>query len=250
MQLFDRATGIAVRFRLNEVGPLLSFLALSLGTWAFVSLAGEVREGDTAAFDRTILLSLRNPNDLSDPIGPTWLEEGARDITALGGHVVLALVTLTVVAYLLLTRRRAAAAFVVVAVGGGMLLSMALKLGFERPRPDLVPHATRVYTASFPSGHSMLSASTYLTLGALLARVEKMWRVRVFLVGVAVALTLIVGVSRIYLGVHWPSDVLAGWCGGAAWASLCWFVALQLQRKGQVEAPGEGAPGGAVKTPP
>jgi undecaprenyl-diphosphatase len=249
MPLFDRATALAIRFRLNEVGPLLSFLALSLGVWAFVALAGEVREGDTAALDRTILLSLRNPNDLSDPIGPTWLEEAARDITALGGHAVLTIVTLAVLAYLLLTRRRAAALFVVVAVGGGMLLSTGLKLGFERPRPDLVPHGARVYTASFPSGHSMLSAVTYLTLGALLARVEKVWRVRIFLVGLAVALTLVVGMSRVYLGVHWPSDVLAGWCGGAAWASLCWFVALQLQRKGQVEAPGEGAPGTAVTTP-
>jgi undecaprenyl-diphosphatase len=249
MPLLDRATALAIRFRLNEVGPLLSFLALSLGVWAFVALAGEVREGDTAALDRTILLSLRNPNDLSDPIGPTWLEEAARDITALGGHAVLTIVTLAVLAYLLLTRRRAAALFVLVAVGGGMLLSTGLKLGFERPRPDLVPHGARVYTASFPSGHSMLSAVTYLTLGALLARVEKVWRVRIFLVGLAVALTLLVGVSRVYLGVHWPTDVLAGWCGGGAWASLCWFVALQLQRKGKVEAPGEGAPGGAVTTP-
>ena len=249
MPLFDHATALAVRFRLNEVGPLLSFLALSLGTWGFVALAGEVREGDTAALDRTILLSLRTAGDRSDPIGPAWLEEAARDITALGGHTVLTIVTVTVLVYLMLTRRRAAAAVVLVAVGGGMLLSTGLKLGFERPRPDLVPHGTRVYTASFPSGHSMLSAVTYLTLGALLARVERAWRVRIFLVAVAVVLTLIVGVSRVYLGVHWPTDVLAGWCGGAAWASLCWFVALQLQRKGQVEAPGDGAPGGIVTTP-
>jgi undecaprenyl-diphosphatase len=249
MLLFKQASRIAVRFGLNELGPLLSFLALSLGAWAFFALAGKVREGDTAGFDRAILLGLRNPQNLSDPIGPSWLEEAARDITGLGGHTVLALVTLTVIAYLLLTQRRAAALFVLVAVGGGMLLSALLKLGFERPRPDLVPHGTRVYTASFPSGHSMLSAATYLTLGALLARVERYWRVRIFLVGTAVALTLIIGISRVYLGVHWPSDVLAGWCGGAAWASLCWFVALQLQRKGQVEAPGEGTPGGSVTTP-
>jgi undecaprenyl-diphosphatase len=116
-----------------------------------------------------------------------------------------------------------------------MLLSTALKLGFARPRPDLVPHGVRVYTASFPSGHAMLSAVTYLTLGALLARVQPQRRVKAFLLGLAIALTVLIGMSRVYLGVHWPSDVLAGWCGGAAWASLCWFVALQLQRRGEVE---------------
>ena len=116
--------------------------------------------------------------------------------------------------------KRGAAFLVVVAVVGGMLLSTGLKLGFERPRPDLVPHGARVYTASFPSGHAMLSAVTYLTLGALLARVQERRRVKAFFIGLAVVLTLLVGVSRVYLGVHWPSDVLAGWCVGAAWAVL------------------------------
>jgi undecaprenyl-diphosphatase len=156
------------------------------------------------------------------------------------------------VVYLLLAGKRATALFVIAAVVGGMLLSTALKIGFERPRPDLVPAATRVYTASFPSGHAMLSAITYLTLGALLARVEERRRVKAFLIGVAVTLTMLVGISRVYLGVHWPSDVLAGWCVGAAWAALCWFVALQLQRRGQVERPGETSDGqaaAAVETP-
>src|SRR3954471_14255177 len=229
------AKRIALRLRLNEAAPLLSLCALSLFAWAFVKVAGEVFEGDTESLDRRILLGLRNPSDLSDPVRPQWFEEAARDITGLGGHVILSLVTLASIAYLLLTRKRGAAFLVIAAVGGGMLLSSLLKLGFERPRPDLVPHGTRVYTASFPSGHSMLSAATYLTLAALLARVERYWRVRVFLIGAAVALTLLIGVSRVYLGVHWPTDVLAGWCGGAAWASLCWLVALRLQGEGKVE---------------
>src|SRR3954452_17857369 len=132
-----------------------------------------------------------------------------------------------------------------------MMLSTALKMGFERPRPDLVPHSTRVYTASFPSGHAMLSAIAYLTLGALLARVEKLRRIKAFFLGFAVFLTLLIGVSRVYLGVHWPTDVLAGWCVGAAWASLCWFVALQLQRRGKVERPGEtSAEAGSAPTMP
>jgi undecaprenyl-diphosphatase len=238
-RLLAPATRIALRLRLNEFGPLLSLGALSFFAWAFLELAGDVREGDTTALDSALLLALRNPGNLADPIGPSWLEESARDITGLGGYAILSMVTLAAVTYLLMAKKRGAALLVVGAVLGGMLLSTALKLGFERPRPDLVPAAARVYTASFPSGHAMLSAVTYLTIGALLARVEQRRRVKAFLLMVAVVLTLLVGASRVYLGVHWPSDVLAGWCVGAAWAALCWFVALQLQRGGQVETGGD-----------
>ena len=226
---------LPVRLRLNEFAPLLTFLLVGLCGFLFVKLAGEVMAGDTLAFDRAILLSLRNPANLADPIGPTWIEESARDFTGLGGHAILGFVTLATLAYLLLTRRRGAALLVLGAIGGGMVASALLKIGFERPRPDLVPHEVRVYTASFPSGHAMLSAVTYLTLGALLARVHSRRRVKLFFLGVAVVLTIVIGCSRVYLGVHWPSDVLAGWCGGAGWAALCWYVALLLQRRGKVE---------------
>ena len=123
----------------------------------------------------------------------------------------------------------------VVAVSLGTVLSSTLKLLVARPRPDLIAHVVQVHTMSFPSGHATLSAVTYLTLGALLARVQPNRRLKAFLLGLALILTILVGASRVYLGVHWPSDVLAGWCVGAAWASLCWFVALQLQRRGQGE---------------
>jgi len=228
-----------VRLRLNEVGPLLSFAACGFFAWAFIAIADEVLEGETHALDSTILLALRNPQDLANPLGPTWLEEAARDFTGLGGYAILTLLTSATVIYLLMAGKRGAALLVLASIVGGTLLSTGLKMGFERPRPDLVPHATRVYTASFPSGHAMLSAITYLTLGALLARVEKSRRISAFIMGLAIVMTLLVGASRVYLGVHWPSDVLAGWSVGAAWAALCWFVALQLQRKGQVERPGE-----------
>ncbi|MCB8819357.1 phosphatase PAP2 family protein [Microvirga rosea] len=233
------ATRLWLRLRLNEIGPLISLAGCGLFAWIFIALTDEVFEGETHAIDSTILLSLRSPQNLADPIGPSWLEESARDITGLGGYAILTLVTISVAVYLLMAGKRGAATLLAVAVVGGALLSTGLKMGFERPRPDLVPHATQVYTASFPSGHAMLSAVTYLTLGALLARVQERRRIKAFVLGLAVVTTLLVGMSRIYLGVHWPSDVLAGWAVGAAWASLCWFVALQLQRKGQVEKPGE-----------
>ena len=223
------------RLRLNEVAPLLTIAVVGLLGWGFVELAGEVREGDAFGFDRTILLALREPGDLSDPIGPAWLEESARDLTALGSHTILGLVTIVTVLYLALSKRSQAARLVVVAVVGGMLLTYLLKLGFDRPRPDLVPHGVRVYTASFPSGHAMLSAVTYLTLGALLARLHADGRLKVLFLGLAVALTVVVGLSRVYLGVHWPSDVLAGWSLGAAWAGACQYAALLLQGTGRVE---------------
>ncbi len=241
--VLDHSKRLWLRLRLNETVPLLSLAAVSLFAWAFLAIADEVIEGDTHALDRTVLLALREAGDPANPLGPSWFQEAARDVTALGGYVVLTFVTLATLAYLLMIRKRSAALLVVAAVGGGMLLSTLLKLGFERPRPDLVPHAARVYTASFPSGHAMLSAVTYLTLGALLARVQPSRRLKTFLICLAVVLTIFIGASRVYLGVHWPSDVLAGWCVGAAWASLCWFIALQLQRRGQMETGREPEPG-------
>jgi Membrane-associated phospholipid phosphatase len=237
--LLTPAGRLWLRLRLNEIGPLLSLAGCGLFAWIFIVLAGEVFEGETHAIDSAILLALRNPDNLADPIGPRWLEETARDITGLGGYTILTLVTASVAICLLMAGKRGAAMLLAVAVIGGTLLSTGLKMGFERPRPELVPHATQVYTASFPSGHAMLSAVTYLTLGALLARVLERRRIKAFIMGLAVVTTLLVGASRIYLGVHWPSDVLGGWAMGAAWASLCWFVALQLQRRGRVEKPGE-----------
>jgi undecaprenyl-diphosphatase len=237
--LITPATRLWLRLRLNEFGPLISLAGFGFFAWAFKELADTVQEGETHALDSRLLLALRDPTNLANPIGPSWLEEAARDITGLGGYAVLTIITLAAWAYLMMVGKRGAALLVVVAIIGGTLLSSGLKLGFERPRPDLVPHAARVYTASFPSGHAMMSAVTFLTLGALLSRVERSRRVRAFVMGLAVAMTLLVGASRVYLGVHWPSDVLAGWSVGAAWAFLCWFLALQLQRRGTVEDPGE-----------
>ncbi len=226
---------------------LLIGLAVVAGLLAaFVNLAGEVMQGETAALDRAILLSLRDPVDPTHALGPAWVEETARNVTALGSIVVLSLITLTVLGYLLLLGKRGAALLLLLSVGGGMVLSSLLKMGIARARPDLVPHGDVVFTASFPSGHSLLSAVVYLTLGALLARFAARRRLKAYPLLVAMALTLLIGVSRVYLGVHWPTDVLAGWCVGAAWAALCWLVALWLQRRGAVEP---SADGGADDSP-
>ena len=220
-----------------ELGLLLALFAVAGGIWGLVQIAGEVVEGETEAFDKALLLAFRTGGNAALPIGPAWLPEMARDITALGSLGVLSLVIVIVIGYLIIVQKRAAALLVFVAVVGGQVISTLLKVGFERARPDLIADAPKVFTASFPSGHAMLSAVTYLTIGALLMRVEANARARIFVLGVAVVLTMLIGLSRVYLGVHWPTDVLAGWCVGAAWAMLCWLVALWLQRKGQVESP-------------
>jgi undecaprenyl-diphosphatase len=160
-----------------------------------------------------------------------------RDISALGSTLVLGLILLSVTGYLLLARKRAAAWLMLGAVVSGVVLNNVLKFSFARPRPDLVPPAVRVFTASFPSGHATMSAITYLTLGALLARTHSEIPMRIFFMTLAGLLTVLVGVSRVYLGVHYPTDVLAGWCIGTAWAMGCWVLMTWLQRRGKVEPP-------------
>lgn len=220
-----------------ELGTLLSIVGVAGGVLLFAELLEAVK-GEPRALDRGVLLLLRNPLDASDPIGPDWLEVIFRDITALGGATVLGLMTIAVTGFLLMEKKRGAALFVLAAVAGGTVLSAILKLAIARSRPDIVPHLVDVHTASFPSGHAMLSAVVYLTLGGLLSRVERPRRVKIYVLSVAVILTLLIGVSRVYLGVHWPTDVLAGWCAGAAWATLCWRIALALQRRGEIEGGG------------
>lgn len=214
---------------------MLVLLIITGAIWGFVELADEVMEGDTQALDRKLLLSLRNPADTSDPIGAHWVEELGRDITALGGVGILTMLTLSVLGFLLLRRKYHACLYVALSVGSAMLASSLLKMLFARPRPDLVAHGSYVYTTSFPSGHSMMSSAIFFTLAALLASLEPSRRVRAYLICLAALFSVLVGVSRVYLGVHWPTDVLAGWTAGIGWALICWLVAQQLQKRRLIE---------------
>lgn len=216
-------------WRLPEFAPLVGFLLCAGLAFVFVRIADEMVEGETRAFDERILLALRDPTDLKRPIGPPWLETSMVDLTSLGGVPTLTLITVLVLLYLIVSRRFQTAALVAGAISGGALLTTVLKIGFARPRPDLVDHLVSVQSMSFPSGHAMASAVTYLTLGALLARTERRPAVRGYIFAVAGFLTLLIGTSRVFLGVHYPTDVLAGWTLGAAWALLCWLVARWLR---------------------
>ena len=211
------------RSRWLEPRILGAIAAASAALWAFIELADEVVEGETRAIDRAVLVFLRGEG--AGPVGPRWFEELARDLTALGGVGVLGLLVAAAAGFLWLAGRRPTALFVVAATAGGALATHLLKLAFDRPRPDILEHGAHVTSASFPSGHAMLSAVVYLTLAALVARLLPAARLKLYVIGVAAGLSLLAGLTRVYLGVHWPSDVLAGWAAGAAWALGCWAVA-------------------------
>ena len=235
------------RFRLltwlgaHEKMVLVALACIVAGVWGFALLADEVQEGGTQAFDQKLLLAFRH-SDTRAMLGPPSIQQAGRDISALGGVVVLTLVTAIAAGFLALDAKRHMALFVIGSVLGGLMASNLLKHLFQRARPDLVPYDVYVSGASFPSGHSMMSAVTYLTLGALLARSQERIRLKSYFLLVAMFLTFAVGVTRVYLGVHWPTDVLAGWTAGAVWALLCWLTARWLQARRTLEPETEHSP--------
>jgi len=222
----------------REVGAVTAILVLAAGAWAFGSVADEVAEGETANIDRAVLMALRSGGDPNDPIGPHWLQVAAADVTALGSIAVLTLIVLAVSGLFVALRERREALLVLAAALSGVLVSQGLKQLFGRERPDLTFRAVEAANPSFPSGHAMLSAVVFLTLGVLSARFVKRTRIKAYVVGTAVAATLLVGLTRIYLGVHWATDVLAGWSVGAAWAMACWLAAWAWDRPWRRPAPG------------
>ena len=215
----------------REVGLLAGLLLLAAGVQAFLAIADEVSEGETRRLDLAVLLALRSHGDPSTPLGPPWLTTAAMDVTALGSVTVLSLMVLFVAGLFAALRRWREAGMLVLAAGGGVALSQGLKALFGRARPDAALHLVDAINASFPSGHAMLSAVVWLTLGALTARFVQRRRVKLFALAGAAVVTLLVGISRVYLGVHWPSDVLAGWSLGAAWALAWWLAAQAVDRR-------------------
>ena len=215
----------------TELSVLLAALGILALASAFVYVADHVTRGETRAFDERVIRALRTPEDPAVAIGPSWLRAGALDITALGSPTVLGLVVLAITGYLILHGLYRTSAFVFVASCGGWVLNWALKQAFDRPRPDLVPHLRDVMSSSFPSGHALTSAAVYLTLGTLLMRLAEGRLAKFYCIAVAMLATLLVGASRVYLGVHYPTDVLAGWLIGLSWALVCWMIERALERR-------------------
>jgi undecaprenyl-diphosphatase len=215
----------------KNISPLVFFSIAAALLALFAAIAVELSLGDLGGFDRSLLLSYREPGNPATPLGPLWLHIAARDVTSLGSTGVLTILTVAALGFLALKRLWVDALVVLVAIGGGTAVSNALKNFVQRGRPNFAADVAETYTYSFPSGHAFLSAAAFLTLGLLLARAQARAVLKAYILGSAVALTILIGVSRLYLGVHWPTDVLAGWCAGAAWAILCRSVADWLQSR-------------------
>jgi undecaprenyl-diphosphatase len=198
---------------------LIVVLAVSLIVFFGISLVVTTLPLLVEPIDEQVFNRLRGRGSV-----PPWFNEAVRDVSSLGSLSILIGISLIAVAYLLLTGRSRAAFHVTVAAAAGIALGMGLKVPFDRARPDLALHGSQVFTRSFPSAHGTVSAAVLLTLGGLIARHRSGPGERLFILGVTGAIILLIGASRIYLGVHWPSDVLAGWALGTAWACACWLM--------------------------
>jgi undecaprenyl-diphosphatase len=215
-EVFGRVSN---RLSYPKLATLLTAGGLAAGVGILVFLGIEISAGKTLAFDRAILLAMRRPGDHA-PLGSAAFQQTARDISALGSAVVLWLLTGIVAGFLAFDGKKGLALFICGCIATGLLLETILKDIFDRPRPDIVPEATYARGSSFPSGHAMMSAIVYLSLGASLARFHRRKAVKVYSLIIAAFLTFLIGVTRVYLGVHWPTDVLAGWAAGGIWALL------------------------------
>lgn len=210
--------------------------AAAVVCWAgFALLVWLVSTGRTGAFDKPGLLFWRTGAGLV-PKGPKFLLEGVRDLTALGGVLLRNLFALAAVVALLFLRLRREAVLLAATVSGGWLLDAAIKHWVGRPRPEIVPHLTEAGGASFPSGHAFNSAVVYIAIALAFATLSARESVRLTILGAAIVLSLTIAWSRVWLGVHFPSDVLAGWLGGAGWAFL---AAALLQRPAELAADSE-----------
>lgn len=223
--------GRQARRAVRWLWPTLVLLGLgALGLAAHI--AEEIGEGEPFPSDAAILLALRDPADPSRPVGPDWLLQSAIDVSALGGFTLLWAFGVAGVLYLVLRRRRAEAAWLAASLIGSAVINSAMKSLFGRARPDVVPHLAEVSTASFPSGHAMSAAAVYLTLAVMLAETDPRPLGRTFIMAFMSLLVVAIGCTRVYLGVHWPSDVVAGWCFGAAWALFVFAVNRGLRLVG------------------
>lgn len=218
----------ALRIARTEIAAVSALFVVALGVMTFIEVADDMTEADGQAFDQAVLMWVQPV--AGEPRGPWWLHEAAADLTSLGGISVLTMFAIVAFAFLLIQRKRLSALLLVVGLAGGVALSEGLKALFERERPPVEYQAVETLNASFPSGHALLSTVFYLTLGVMLTRAFPQRRLKAFVLGAAMLVALLIGLTRIYLGAHWASDVFAGWSVGAAWAMVLWLVAYGTQR--------------------
>lgn len=197
---------------------------------AFAFLVSRITSGDAFAFDQRIILSLRVAGDPATPVGSARFASAVRDVTALGSSTVLAFVVGFAALLLVALGRWRIGVMVVLATALGTWANTVIKDVVSRARPDLVPHLMDESSPSFPSGHAANSAIVYLTLAVLVLPFVRPVAARGLIIGAAVILVAAIGASRVYLGVHWPSDVAGGWLYGTLWALGWWRIELAMLR--------------------
>lgn len=208
---------------------LLAAISVLLAVCGVVELTDDVLEGDTQALDEMVMQWFRHGD--GTPIGPSWLPLAAQDITALGSHGVLTLIGILAFGLCLMARRLDVLAMLAFSGVGATIINFSLKALLARPRPSIVEPLVDVHTFSYPSGHALMSFAVYLSFAAVTAELAAGFRTRAYLVCAGLFIAGIVGLTRVYLGVHYPSDVLAGWAIGGAWALLCWIVAVLVKER-------------------
>ena len=212
------------RLRALEARTLAAIMLIAAGLLAFLRLGDAVRAGRTLDLDRRIILALRDPANPAQPRGSFWTRDILHDLTALGGVGVLTLTVLVAVIFLWVNRRRRHAAVLLGVVAAATVAGELIKAAYNRPRPDLVAYGDYFSQSSFPSGHSNIATVVWMTLALIVASLERtrVGKATALVVGAFISLTA--GGSRVYFGVHWPSDVLGGWILGSGWALVAWIV--------------------------
>ena len=210
-----------------EMQALLIWLSIASALWAFIMLGSEIGEGDTGAFDRHLIGLLRTSGNGGEPIGPAWFKDSMRDVTALGGFTFLTLMTIVAVLSLLFHRKRREGIIVATTAISAQTSVEFLKYLYDRPRPGSILPQIHAYTASFPSGHTTESTAIFLTVATVIASLEANNNIKILSYTAATFMILAIGFSRVYLGMHWPTDVLGGWVLGTAWALAAWTALRQ-----------------------
>lgn len=210
----------------SAISPRAALVIFIFSIVVFALVAILVSSGLTLDLDRAIMVSLRD--QAGAPIGPHWLTEAAIEVTTLGGWPLLTLFSFVIGGYFLIRRQYDFAIILLTVIIGHSVLVSGLKELFARTRPDFAPHLVEATSASFPSGHSASAAAVYLTLGLMAANLGRERSFKFYAIAAGISIATLIGLSRIWLGVHFPSDVVAGWAVGSGWASLVWLVAWRL----------------------
>jgi len=219
-----------------EIALLAVWIVVAGALWSFLAIGSEMQEGELTGFDRSVLEALRQNGDTHKAIGPHWLIESMRDVTALGGVTLVTVVTVLAVTLLLGHKQKNQAVVLAIFIPLAQLSSGLFKDVYDRARPSFAIFGDLPTSMSFPSGHSTVATATYFLLAVIVSSLETNRSMKVLAFAVAALLSLAIGFSRVFLGVHWPSDVIAGWCLGAAWAMIAAVVLRALKKRSLASA--------------